>query len=72
MLFDYLVHVHNVVSYMSVRRKTIIRAIPSVAPLGAPPFHKAVPPFEGLIYHETLSLVYIISTVLLETLLSVS
>ena len=28
--------------------------------LGAPPFNKSVPPFEGLDYHETLSLVYII------------
>ena len=37
--------------------------------LGAPPFHKCVTPFEGLIYHETLPLVYII---FLETLLSVA
>ena len=27
--------------------------------LGAPPFHKPVPPFKGFDYHESFSLVYI-------------
>ena len=45
---------------MFIFKSNIRQGCPQHGSLGAQPFHKSGPPFKGLEYHETLSLVYVI------------